>query len=101
MKVLINHEGINPNEVNQEDESTTFGLMFYHATVDTGYYLSKGYKSDELIKLFHDKFGNTLDIHKPQIMLKHNLETPISLIVEKLVQGSHFDLEVFVQRKDW
>ena len=48
--MLIETEKINPNQLNQEDGSTTFGLMFYHANVESNYYINKGFKSDTLIK---------------------------------------------------
>ena len=41
--MLIDSEKFDPNTVNMEDKTTTFGLMFYHANVENGYYINKGF----------------------------------------------------------
>jgi ankyrin repeat protein len=42
-EMLINSENIDPNTVNLEDSTTTFGLMFLQANLDTKHYINKGY----------------------------------------------------------
>lgn len=98
--MLLDCKNLNPNTVNLEDGSTTFGRMFYQAGLESdqadleGYknnYIKRGFKPDELIKLVHKKCGSKLDLNKPQIYQRkfkgsftNKLFTPIAIFIERM-----------------